>query len=415
MNALDLTGLKELLERRLSGDIDFDEDISSSAEEILLGIALVPHYSPNFFTRTLQEFNPQGGEFPEFGGVKGKNHRGILPTGETAQFILGGANGKGRELAQEMLQEGSPLVDRGILYLEAVPEGEPAMSGKLIMSQDYIDFFLRGERSKPKFSGEFPAREIHTALDWNDLVLSEDVREQIDELRIWVEHHKTLMDDWNMSKKIKPGYRALFYGPSGTGKTLTATLLGKYTNRPVFRVDLSTVVSKYIGETEKNLERLFLKAKNRDWILFFDEADAIFGKRTGVKDAHDRYANQEVSYLLQRVEDFDGLVILSSNFKSNIDEAFLRRFNSIIKFPFPNREERTEIARKSFPENISFEEMVDIPTLIGGYDLSGGHIINVVQFACLKAISRSSEIITRQGVLDGIRREVEKDGKVFSS
>jgi len=383
-------------------------------DNLLITIALAPHIQPNFYTSILQEFMPQGGEFPEFGGVKGKNHRGILPTGETAQFILAGDNAEERTKVAALLKEGSPLVKEGILSLQAVPQGEPRMSGKLILSQDYVDYFLTGERSKPKFSPEFPAREITTELEWDDLVLSKDVKEQIDELSIWIAHNDVLMTDWKMSKKLKPGYRALFYGASGTGKTLTATLLGKYTGKPVFRVDLSTVVSKYIGETEKNLERLFQKAGNRDWILFFDEADAIFGKRTGVKDAHDRYANQEVSYLLQRVEDFEGLVILSSNFKANIDDAFLRRFNAIIKFPFPNKKEREKIAEKAFPEHIKFEKKMDIPSLIGNYELSGGNIINIVQYACLKSISKNSEQIFQEDVLIGIRREVEKEGKVFS-
>lgn len=217
-----------------------------------------------------------------------------------------------------------------------------------------------------------------------------------------------------MARKLKPGYRALFHGPSGTGKTLTASLLGKYTGKPVFRVDLSTVVCKYIGETEKNLERLFQKARNRDWILFFDEADAIFGKRTGVKDDHDRYANQEVSYLLQRVEDFEGLVILSSNFKSNIDEAFLRRFNAIIRFPFPGKEDCRLIAQKAFSSHVKFEHKEDIHALIGDYELSGGNIINVVHYACLKTISKNSKEIQKEDVLKGIQREVEKEGKVFS-
>ncbi|NNE76717.1 MAG: ATP-binding protein [Pricia sp.] len=414
IQTIPLDRLKEMINSRLNRigpDIPFSKN---ELKETLITIALAPHVQPNFYTSILQEFMPQGGEFPEFGGVKGKNHRGILPTGETAQFILAGDNQKERLKVAALLKDDSPLVKEGILNLQAVPEGEPKMSGRLIMAQDYVDYFLTGERSKPKFSPEFPAREIHTELEWEDLVLTDDVKEQIDELRIWIAHNEVLMNGWDMSKKLKPGYRALFYGPSGTGKTLTATLLGKYTGKPVFRVDLSTVVSKYIGETEKNLERLFQKARNRDWILFFDEADAIFGKRTGVKDAHDRYANQEVSYLLQRVEDFEGLVILSSNFKSNIDEAFLRRFNAIIKFPFPNKEERRQIAQKAFPSHARFEKKADIPSLIGNYELSGGNIINIVQYACLKSIAKNSKKIFAADVLNGIKREVEKEGKVFS-
>jgi AAA+ superfamily predicted ATPase len=410
---VDLEILADRIQKVLRDHSQYEYFCFEEMTQTLLSIAIAPHIQPNFFTSILQEHLPQGGEFPEFGGVKGKNHRGILPTGETAQFILAGMDQEERQKVADMLRDDAELVKKGILYLEPVPEGEPLMSGKLIMAQDYVDYFLTGERSKPKFNGQFPAREITTEQEWEDLVLSPDVREQIEELRIWVENHDTLMNEWKMGKKLKPGYRALFYGPSGTGKTLTATLLGKYTGKPVFRVDLSTVVSKYIGETEKNLERLFLKARSRDWILFFDEADAIFGKRTGVKDAHDRYANQEVSYLLQRVEDFDGLVILSSNFKANIDDAFLRRFNAIIKFPFPTKQERRIIASKGFPQHIKFEKRVDIPTIISDYELSGGNIINVVQYACLKSLSKQSETITRKAILTGIKREVEKEGKVF--
>src|SRR6185436_18277436 len=134
-----------------------------------------------------------------------------------------------------------------------------------------------------------------------DLVLHPNTFKHIREIENWLLYNDTLWQ-WGIGKKLKPGYRALFHGPPGTGKTLTATLLGKYTGRPVFRIDLSRVVSKYIGETEKNLASLFDKAEHKDWILFFDEADALFGKRTEIRDAHDKYANQEVSYLLQRIE-----------------------------------------------------------------------------------------------------------------
>jgi len=401
-----------MIEKRLSNDTLNIED--KQLESVLLSIALAPHINPNFFISIIQKHMPQGGEMPEFGGVKGKNHRGILPTGETVLFILAGNDQKKRNQVAALLKDDAPLVKEGILYLEHLPEGEPLMSGKLVMTQEYVDYFLFGEKSKPKFSPQFPAKEITTELSWDDLVLAENVREQIEELRIWVEQNTRLMTEWNMAKKLKPGYRALFHGASGTGKTLTATLLGKYTKKPVFRVDLSTVVSKYIGETEKNLERLFQKAKSRDWILFFDEADALFGKRTGVKDAHDRFANQEVSYLLQRVEDFDGLVILSSNFKSNIDDAFLRRFNAIIKFPFPNREERRAIAEKGFPSHVHFEDKKQTLNVFSNYELSGGSIMNVIHYACLQSLAKNTNIIDHLDVIKGIKREIEKEGKVFS-
>lgn len=186
--------------------------------------------------------------------------------------------------------------------------------------------------SKTKLKSDFPAQLIKTELDWNDLKLKEKTMTEVKEIELWLKHNDTLLKNWNMKRKIKSGFRVLFYGPPGTGKKLTACLLGKYSERDVFRVNLSQVVSKYIGETEKNLSSLFEKASQKDWILFFDEADAIFGKRTNIKDAHDKYANQEVSYLLQRIEAYPGLVILSSNLKTNSESSYIRRFNSIIEF-----------------------------------------------------------------------------------
>jgi SpoVK/Ycf46/Vps4 family AAA+-type ATPase len=206
----------------------------------------------------------------------------------------------------------------------------------------------------------FPAQHLETTYNWDDLVLGDTTRRQIAELENWVNYQQVLMTDWGMERKLKPGYRALFHGPPGTGKTLTASLLGKYTGKPVFRIDLSMIVSKFIGETEKNLSKLFEKADNKNWILFFDEADALFGKRTNVKDAHDKYANQEASYLLQRVEQHNGLVILATNFKNNIDEAFMRRFQSVIHFPLPNADERFTMWQKSFPQKANLNGHINL-------------------------------------------------------
>ena len=157
----------------------------------------------------------------------------------------------------------------------------------------------------------------------------------IEEIQTFIVHGDTLMREWGMAARLRPGYRALFHGPPGTGKTMSAALLGRLTNREVYRIDLSLVVSKYIGETEKNLARVFDRAQQQGWILFFDEADALFGKRSEVSDAHDRYANIEVAYLLQRLETYDGLVVLATNLQRNIDPAFLRRISVAVDFVAP--------------------------------------------------------------------------------
>jgi AAA+ superfamily predicted ATPase len=384
-------------------------------EATLLLMNLVSHIQPDFFDTIIQGRMTGAGDFPKLGGVRGKNFRGFLPTGESALFLLAGEDLEKRLAVQQLFSPDHFLAKNRILWLEDVPAGEPVMSGKMILAQEYVELFTTGSAKRPHFNSSFPAKLIHTLLDWNDLVLNEEVMQQIKELQSWLHHNNTLMNDWGMGNRFKKGYRVLFHGPPGTGKTLTASLLGKYTGRDVYKIDLSMVVSKYIGETEKNLENLFAKAETKNWILFFDEADALFGKRTSVRDAHDKYANQEVSYLLQRIEDFDGLVILASNMKNNIDDAFIRRFNSIIRFPLPAEEDRATIWKKSFPQDIDFNNRIDVPEVVKKFELTGGNIINVVQFACLKALEKQCKEIYLDDVLSGIKREMHKEGKPFSS
>ncbi len=204
----------------------------------------------------------------------------------------------------------------------------------------------------------------------------------------------------------------IFYGPPGTGKTLTASLLGQVTGHRVYKVDLAMVVSKYIGETEKNLATLFDKAENKNWILFFDEADSLFGKRTQVRDSHDRYANQEISYLLQRIEIFDGLVILASNLASNVDAAFSRRFEQIIHFPMPRKAERLQLWQKGLPQNITLESDIDLAQLASRHEISGGMIMNVIRHACMQAISRQQDILLLTDINEGIRRELAKENRL---
>jgi AAA+ superfamily predicted ATPase len=382
-------------------------------EYIILLLAITPHIQPNFLDAIIQEYLPTGGEFPEIGGVKGSNHRGTIPTGETALFILAGNDINTRMHASQYFSPDHFLVKENILQLELVKEGEPRMSGKIILQSEYIDLFTIGTITKPSFGPDFPAKNISTKIDWDDLILNPKTGQQIQDIKIWLDHNASFMKEWGMEKKIKPGYRALFHGPPGTGKTLTATLLGKQFQKEVYRIDLSQVVSKYIGETEKNLEKVFNKAEYKDWILFFDEADALFGKRSNVQNAHDKYANQEVSYLLQRVEDFPGLIILASNYKSNIDQAFIRRFNTIIHFPMPNANERYEIWKTSIPEKASLAENVDLVYIANKYELSGSAIVNVIHYVCLQTICRNSLIILKKDIIEGIRREYEKEEKVF--
>lgn len=380
---------------------------------IWLLLALVPHVKPQFLTSIISEYLPNGGEFPEFGGIKAKNHRGMIPTGETGLYIVAGQSAQARIEAKHRIDGENPLFSKGILSIDDVPGGEPKMSGRLTIDEEYVDFLTTGEIVKPKMSGNFPAQLVSTTLEWEDLILQEKVMKQVQEIQTWLEHNETLMNDWGMKKVLKPGYRVMFYGPPGTGKTLTTGLLGKYTGRDVYRIDLSMVVSKYIGETEKNLSILFDKAANKDWILFFDEADAIFGKRTNVRDAHDKYANQEVSYLLQRIEAHPGLVILASNFKSNIDTAFTRRFQTIIEFEAPSFDERLRLWNNNLPEGIPLHNAVNLTDIAKRYAITGANIVNIIQYACLRALDSGQNEIQLDHINSGIKKEYQKEGKML--
>ena len=390
------------------------ENKLSNPEVITLLLALAPHISPEFYNSIIFSFLPNGGDFPEFGGAKGKNHRGILPTGETVLFVLAGSNIEKRSALMGLFSEDHLFARKGVLYLEEVPVGEPKLSGRLILEHEFVDLFTIGSISKPRLSSDFPAQLIETDLEWDDLILNEKTTTQIAEIETWLKYNQDLMKKWGMKNRIKPGFRILFTGPPGTGKTLTASLLGKYTNRDVYRIDLSLVISKYIGETEKNLSQLFHRAENKNWILFFDEADALFGKRTGVRDAHDKYANQEVSYLLQRIESHAGLVILASNMKSNIDAAFTRRFNAIIEFETPSAQERLMLWQKNIPKNVHLDDQLKLEEIARKYEVNGANIVNIIHYVCLKTIENNSEIISYSDLLSGIQKEYVKEGKMIN-
>lgn len=382
-------------------------------ERFLLILAAVPHIKPELLDIFMAENSNTRQRYTEFGGKKAKHHSGFIPTGETGMFILAGEHLERRFSIQKVFDTDHVFSKERILWLSEVEKGEPKLSGTLTISNEILDLVTSGEYKKPAFSSEFPAKLLTTEIDWEDLVLPESILKQLREIETWILNREKMMNGWGMKKYLKPGFKTLFHGPPGTGKTLTATLLAKRTSRDLFRIDLSQTVSKYIGETEKNLASVFDRAENREWILFFDEADALFGSRTKTKDAHDRYANQQVSYLLQRIEDYNGLVVLASNLSNNIDTAFLRRLQMMIQFPIPGINERYKIWKNGLGDKVRLEEKINLKKIARDHEISGGTIVNVIQHCMLCALERKNNLILLSDLMDGVKRELHKQRRTI--
>lgn len=380
-------------------------------ERLTLALALAPHLAPHlldvFFLRNQQ--TDRG--VTEFGGLRGVQHAGFLPTLETARFLLAGDDMAERLRMDRVFDADRPLRSHGVLIPNDPVPGEPAGSAALSVAPEFVRHLTHGEQPRPDLGPGFPARLVTTRLDWSDLVLDPGAMAEVETIAAWARHHRVLLDEWGLGRHIGAGFTALFYGPPGTGKTLTASLLGRELDADVYRVDLSQLVSKYIGETEKNLSRVFTEAERRGWLLFFDEADALFGKRTSTSNAHDRYANQEVSYLLQRVEEHRGIVVLASNFRGNIDDAFARRFQVIVHFAAPDAAQRERLWRAMLGSRVQLASDVDITALANAHELTGGQIVNVVRHACLAAVRGAQGAVTTADLVRAIRREQRKEGR----
>lgn len=259
------------------------------------------------------------------------------------------------------------------------------------------------------------AVKIKPRYTWDDIVLPDSRVQQLREICDQVKYAVKVYDDWGFKGRGSGihGLTALFAGQSGTGKTMSAEIIASELGLELFKIDLSSVVSKYIGETEKNLATIFDEATQSNAILFFDEADALFGKRSEVKDSHDRYANIETGYLLQRMETYDGIAILASNLRQNLDEAFTRRLDFMIDFPFPEHEDRFKIWRVSFAKNAPIDTDVDLDEIANRYRMAGGNIRNAAMAAAFLAVADDSSTIRMKHVIHAIRREHQKMGKLL--
>ena len=259
------------------------------------------------------------------------------------------------------------------------------------------------------------AERISSVHGWEDLVVPAGVRAKLQGIESWLRHRHVVFEDWGFAERVSVGrgMAAMFCGTSGTGKTMAAGILARTLDLDLYRIDLSAVVSKYIGETEKNLARIFDAAEAANAILFFDEADALFGKRSEVKDSHDRHANVEVSYLLQRMESYDGIAILATNLRNNLDVAFSRRLQMIVEFPLPSVADRERIWRRLFTERVPQAPDIDLAYLAKQFGLAGGNVKNCAVAAALAAAAEGRPVEMRH-LMQAIAREYEKIGKAVA-
>lgn len=382
------------------------------AERVLLLLTLEPHWSPVGINERMQVIRESNHSLATaFGYYRDPFSGNHYPTLQTVFFLCGGSDPHHWRMYEQQLLHRGNLFKEQIIVLRD-PDHRARIGNRLNqlidLAPEYADYLLQGRAPRPDFGRAFPASWISTNLSWDQLVLNRLTMAEIGDVMDWVELRRDVLAV--SQNKINKSFPCLFYGPPGTGKSFTAKLIGRQFNKNVFRIDLSMIVSKYIGETEKNLAQLFDRAEGKDWILFFDEADALFGKRTGISDSKDKWANLEMSYLLQRMEEHEGLCILATNLKQNLDPALSRRFQALIYFPFPKPEERALIWQKSLPPGFQYPEKISFEKL-GAYELSGAGIANVIKAAAVKAVKRKDYVLSLPDISRFIKLEYAKDNR----
>ena len=380
-------------------------------ERLTLIVSVSVFFSPQIFDRFLIKNKVLDRPFTEFGGYIDPINNFFKPTLQTVTFINFGLDFLGKLQFQTLFDDDHVFKKENILLLENDKKNISYLNASISLTPEFIQYITLGTKFRPKYSTNFPANRLTTELNWENLILSENIMNELDTINTWICSNDIIDENKNLRTKINKGYKALLYGPPGTGKTLTAALLGKKNNIDVYRIDLSQLVSKYIGETEKNLSMIFDMAENKNWILFFDEAESMFSKRTKVSDSKDKFANQQTAYLLQRIENYKGLVILATNLKPNIDSAFSRRLQSVILYNLPNKSQRIQLWENAL-NGISKLDTSDIKYISENFNLSGGSIKNVVQYAWLKSLKKESDI-NKNDLILGIKRELIKEGKIF--
>lgn len=389
-------------------------------ERLLVALGIARSTFPQVFKPLVKMYKNIEKQF-EFGGILETGSNRFIPTLRTLFFLLSGSDLQNQFYHHLKFTPQHVLFEHNIMKIEADGRKERAFDEDLLyqalkLNDAYLKYFLGDPVPTLDSDSDFPATLLRTNKTFEDLVLPDHIIHQLQGPMNYIRNYDKLMQREDTGGKIKPGYVILLYGKPGTGKTMTASVMGNYLGIDVYYLNLSRVVSKYIGETEKNLEKVFNRLDKKRCILFVDEADALFGKRTEVKDSKDRYANQEVAYLLQRVERFSGVVILATNHDENMDEAFTRRILTHIHVPLPDARACRMLWERGIPASFKYEYQA-LPEQLGNeFALTGGNISNIIKQACLKAEEMGTYILSYENHLkEFIEYEFTKERRDFKS
>ena len=374
----------------------------SDIEFVFLLTALITHIDQHLIERNVLSLLKANSDFPEIGGLRGTNQRHFIPTIQTALFIIAGNQRSKMLEARNIFNSEHRLIKDQVLIIEAPGKGEPFTNSVFSMEEEYISLFTTGKIEVPVYNSSFPAMYLITSAYWDSLVVNDLVKQGIMDVRTWLQNKNAYDHSIDLHHKRANGYKVLLHGPSGTGKTLTATLFGKDVNYKVFRIDLALLFSNNKEEIETIIENLFRKAERRTWILLINQAESLFEKNDVKNNLSAVYSNLFIPYLLERIDFFPGIVFFETNSIEKIDKTFLNKLQQKIEFTLPSILERKQLWSIYLPARFSLSKDVDIVKIAEKYSLTGAEISNSIESITIKAIKRNEYYITMEDIVSVI-------------
>jgi hypothetical protein len=372
------------------------------SQRLCLILAILPHIKPSSLEPLLIKNEVSNTYFSEFGGEVAKAHKGFLPTIQTYLFIACGASLGQRFSKLGLFEKDAILIQHNIISLGVIEENDVQISAALLIEKNYLRAFTLGVIPLSDVPSGNAKLRMNTSLEWDDLILAPSIKRELADALTWLKHRKDLAHYKGLSKHVKRGYKLLLHGKAGTGKSTVVALLGVKANMDVYRFDLS----KYIGETEKNLRRLFKSTQTNGAILFFDKADAFIKTYGEIGTRDNRHIHQSIRYFLQCIAQYDGVVVLSGESHGKLDEAFPRRFHTTIYFPMPNADEREAFLRQLLADDISVLREVDLSYFAQTFEMSFGAIADAVSDAVVQMKKHRRDSLSHADLIKSFKKVI---------